>query len=368
MKYSFVDLFSGCGGMSYGFTKSDFIPIGAADLEVAKPSMGIGATECNRTYEKNIGLSPLNVDLHEITPDDLASHFGFGKNDVDVLISCAPCTGFSQKSSRNHIVDDKRNTLVHRSTIFLKCYMPAFFVMENVKELVKGRHSHHFEMLYKVLVELGYKIYVDVHELADYGLPQYRKRTLIVASRVGSPDLELPTVNKHKTVGDTIRHLSRLRAGSTSSRDKMHTAPNCTGVSLERMKAIPKNGGSWIDIPEEKEHLLIPSMRRDKPGSFPDVYGRLSWDKPAPTITRECGHPGNGRYSHPSQNRLISVREMSLLQGFPDSYEFVGQIGSRYRQIGDAVPPLISYAIAQQLADKLSGKWKASERLQVSVF
>src|SRR5438045_2267604 len=111
MKLNFVDLFSCGGGMSRGFMlQGSFKPIGAVDLEVAKPSHGLGATSCNATYEANIGLRPLAADLSVATPGEIASHFGFAASDVDVLISCAPCTGFSQKQSKNHINDDARNT------------------------------------------------------------------------------------------------------------------------------------------------------------------------------------------------------------------------------------------------------------------
>lgn len=119
----------------------------------------------------------------------------------------------------------------------------------------------------------------------------------------------------------------------------MHVCPSIRGHSLARMQAIPRDGGSWTDLTEDQAHLRIPSMNVEKPGSFPDVYGRLAWDRPAPTITRECSHPGNGRYSHPEQDRLLTVREMATLQGFPPDYHFEAPLSFRYRQIGDAVPP-----------------------------
>jgi DNA (cytosine-5)-methyltransferase 1 len=122
--------------------------------------------------------------------------------------------------------------------------------------------------------------------------------------------MELAKVNKPRTVRDAIGHLPRLEAGATDLLDAMHTCPGIAGRSLERMQAIPKDGGSWIDLTEEKAHLRIPSMNPAKPGSFPDVYGRLAWEKPAPTITRECSHPGNGRYSHPEQDRLLERDEV----------------------------------------------------------
>ena len=352
-----ADLFSGCGGMSSGFRNSKrFSIIGAADAQVAKPSAGQGTTSCNDTYEANIGLRPLGIDLSIATPHDIGSHFGFDRGDLDVLIACPPCTGFSQKNAKNHIIDDRRNGLVQRTAFFVEAWSPQYVVMENVKELIQGRHLHHFQFLYNELVRLGYGVSFEVHDLVDFGLPQFRKRTLVIAKKGGLVPIALPRIEKRKTVRDFIGHLPAISAGETASYDPMHCCPNHNALSLERLQAVPRNGGSWIDIPPEKNHLLIPSMNRENPGSFPDIYGRLSWDRPAPAITRECSHPGNGRYTHPEQDRLLSVREMSLLQGFPANYQFIGPLSSRYRQIGDAVPPLVSALIADLILADVDGR------------
>lgn len=365
---NFVDLFSCGGGMSTGFTRQgDFRTIGAVDLEVAKPSYGIGATSCNDTYEANLGLRPLSANLADTAPSEISSHFGFAASDVDVLISCAPCTGFSQKKANNHVEDDDRNKLVERTALYAEAWKPRYVVIENVKELLRGRHKHHFQGLHKKLTGLGYEVFAEIHNLRDFGLPQSRIRSLIVA-KLGAPfHMDLPVTNRTATVRDTIGHLPVLEAGTTSPDDAMHTCPGIRGVSLERMQAIPKDGGSWIDLTEDQAHLRIPSMRPEKPGSFPDVYGRLAWDKPAPTITRECSHPGNGRYSHPEQDRLLSVREMGLIQGFPSDYQFEGSLSSKYRQIGDAVPPVIATMIAQAIADDVAGKTSRSNASQFSL-
>ena len=357
MKLNFVDLFSGCGGASCGFVRnSSFNVIGAADLEVAKPSHGIGATNCNDTYEKNIGLRPLDADLSQVGPEDIADHFGLSASDVDVLISCAPCTGFSQKQSRNHVRDDPRNKLVERTALFAQAWLPRYIVIENVKELLKGRHSHHFKTLHQSLTSLGYDVQAEIHNLKSFGLPQSRIRSLVVA-KLGKPfELHLPRSDRETTVKDVIRDLPPLRAGETHPDDAMHACPSMNGRSLERMRAIPSDGGSWTDIPERLAHLRIPSMNVEKPGSFPDIYGRLAWDRVAPTVTRECSHPGNGRYCHPEQDRLVTVREMSLIQGFPSDYTFLGSLSFKYRQIGDAVPPLISSMIANVIAADAEGK------------
>jgi DNA (cytosine-5)-methyltransferase 1 len=127
----------------------------------------------------------------------------------------------------------------------------------------------------------------------------------------------------------------------------------------ERLKAMPKDGGSWADLVGFRDDLLIPSMIGKRIGSFPDVYGRLWWDRPAITVTRECAHPGNGRYVHPEQDRMLTVREMALIQGFPPDYVFLGPINARYNQIGDAVPPLVARSVAGHVAAMLSESVRA---------
>lgn len=356
MTLNFVDLFSCGGGMSRGFIdQGAFTPIGAVDLEVAKPTHGVGATSCNATYEANIGIAPLAADLSITSPAEVSSHFGFQPSDVDVLISCAPCTGFSQKQSRNYIKDDARNTLVERTAVFAAAWRPKYVVVENVKELIRGRHKHHFQGLHRSLSSLGYEIHAEVHDLKEFGLPQSRIRSLIVAKLDGEFHLRLPRVNQYTTVRNAIGHLPPLNAGEIDPDDPMHVCPNMGQLSLDRMRAIPTNGGSWTDIPEDKAYLRIPSMNVKKPGSFPDIYGRLAWDRVAPTVTRECSHPGNGRYCHPEQDRLLSVREMALIQGFPNDYNFVGSLSMKYRQIGDAVPPLVARQIANAVATDAAG-------------
>ncbi len=367
MELNFVDLFSCGGGMSSGFVSRGYRTIGAVDLEVAKPSHGTGATFCNDTYERNLGLRPMSADLSVTGPEEVAEHFGFSPNDVDVLISCAPCTGFSQKQSRNHVQDDGRNRLVERAAVFAAAWRPQYVVIENVKELLRGRHKHHFQNLHRSLTELGYDVFAEIHDLKEFGLPQSRIRSLIVAKLGGLFHLNLPRAGRHKTVRDAIGHLAPVAAGEPHPSDPMHTCPRIGGMSLERMRAIPRDGGSWTDLTEEQAHLRIPSMNVEKPGSFPDVYGRLAWDRPAPTITRECSHPGNGRYSHPEQDRLLTVREMALLQGFQPDYYFEGSLSFKYRQIGDAVPPFIAAMIAEAISADAAGRGASPEQLRMAI-
>lgn len=361
-KYKVVDLFSGAGGMSYGFKSlQNFSIVGAVDFQKGKPGRGKSpgsSTGCNPTYQKNIGIAPLNQDIGTLSPSEYRRSLGLEKRELTVLISCAPCTGFSQKNANNHTLDDPRNRLVARTADFVAEFEPEFLVMENVKELLTGRQRHHFEALKTRLEgELGYTLWAEVHDLADFGLPQRRRRALIIARRRGDLVGLTPKSNrKLVTVREAIGHLPPLKPGECSSSDLMHVCPSNTPPVQKRIKAIPKDGGSWADVmfnpaisDQEKREILTPSMFRARPGSFPDVYGRLWWDRPSITITRECGHVGNGRYTHPEQDRLLSVREMAILQGFPASYHFEGPLTARYNQIGDAVPPLVSRLVAKHI-------------------
>lgn len=361
MKLTVVDLFSGAGGMSTGFHRhGSFEIVGAVDLEKGKPGNGASAgtsTMCNPTYRRNIGVEPLNHDIGRLDPKVLAIYLGLRPGELDVLVSCAPCTGFSQKNARNHLVDDPRNSLVAKTAAFVETLRPRFLVMENVKELMIGAQRHHYDKLTTSLARLGYGVSAHVHDLSGLGLPQRRTRALLIAMRDGDP-LPLPRAPQPvATVRDTIAHLPAITAGATHPTDPMHVAPRLTQPVLDRIRAIPRDGGSWADVMADpglseraKRDLLTPAMFRARPGSFPDVYGRLWWDRPAVTITRECAHVGNGRYAHPEQDRLLTVREMALLQGFPADYVFEGRLTAKYNQIGDAVPPLISGQIAAHVA------------------
>jgi DNA (cytosine-5)-methyltransferase 1 len=352
---SVVDFFSGCGGTGWGFAShSAFKLIGAVDKQVAKPSGS--STKCNPTYSRNLGIEPKPYDLATLKPKEYMAELELHQGELDVLISCAPCTGFSQKNAQNHVVDDKRNQLVRRTGLFVEVMRPRFLVMENVKELLDGNFASHFRSLRKQLSQLGYSTWAEVHDLSEYGLPQRRIRSLVIASRDGVASGP-PLARTTRTVRDAIGHLPAVAAGETHPDDPMHRSPSMGKQVFDRIRAMPKDGGSWGDImtdphiPEERRrYLCTPAMFRARAGSFPDVYGRMAWDRPAPTIVRECGHVGNGRYAHPEQDRMLTVREMALLQGFPPDYEFVGPLIAKYNQLGDAVPPLISAQIAAHIA------------------
>lgn len=370
-KFTVVDLFSGAGGMSFGFhAHSQFQLVGAADAQVGKPSSRSGSLGCNRTYELNMGVRPVEVDLSIVDPHDLLKAWGFEAGEIDILSACPPCTGFSRTTSLNHTRDDPRNSLIGRVAEFANVIKPKVIVLENARELINGKQSHHLAQLTSDLQVLGYSVSCSVHMLTRFGLPQLRERALLIAAkepfRVHTID-ELWHGYEVRDSAVTVRHaigaLPRVAAGQAHSSDPAQVCPSFrSALTLQRLRAIPRDGGSWIDLMREPEtrELLNPAQRRiialGRLGSHPDVYGRMWWDRPARTLKRECAHVGNGRYSHPDQDRLCTVREMAVLQGFPIDYRFdLSSLANAYRHIGDAVPPLVAYQIASAVSWTLTG-------------
>lgn len=378
MAWTVLDLFSGGGGMSFGFhAHPAFEVVGAVDAENGKPSSPKGSLGCNATYALNMGIQPLALDLSAAERDDIATvaRRTLGFQPLDVLSACPPCTGFSRANPKNHVEDDARNSLVARTARWIAALRPRVVVMENARELLRGRFAHHHASLMEA-ISSDYTVHSAVHMLSDFGLPQKRERALIIAVR---RPLELRTledlwagwsvVPEALTVHHAIAHLPSVEAGEAHAEDRFHVSPAMTEPLVDRLRAMPHSGGSWRDLLEhpDADALLTPAMKRSaaagKLGSHPDVYGRMAWDRRAATIKRECGHVGNGRYAHPEQDRLCTVRELALLNGFPGDYQFGGQsVSNMYRHIGDAVPPLISHQLAWLAAWILSGKRPSLKR------
>ncbi|MGO3754065.1 DNA cytosine methyltransferase [Corynebacterium variabile] len=368
-KYSVVDLFSGGGGMSYGFhAHPNFEIVGSVDAQMGKPSSPSGSLGCNATYLANIGIPTMEANLECLPPSDLRSALGLSKGQLDVLAACPPCTGFSRANSLNHVVDDSRNSLVNRVFEYAKELRPSVIVMENARELLKGNFSHHFQKLSSDLESIGYAVEATTEILTKYGLPQIRERALVVAVR---GRLKPHMLNElwdgygispvSTTVRSAIGNFRPIVAGQCDRYDVDHVSPAFGRAETKaRTHAIPHDGGSWRQLAVVAPELLTPAMVEriecGRLGDHPDVYGRMWWDRPAPTIKRECGHVGNGRYTHPEQDRLLSVREMGAINGFPNDYRFIGSISNRYRHIGDAVPPLISFQIANAVNWTLEGQ------------
>jgi DNA (cytosine-5)-methyltransferase 1 len=356
-----VDLFSGAGGMSCGFSRHPaFEVIGAADAQIGKPSAAAGSLGCNATYSANAGLTPVEADLATADPADVCVAMNLPHRRPTVLAASPPCTGFSRTVASNHLRDDRRNGLVGRIADYAALLRPDIVLIENARELVTGRFSGHLRGLVRRLDGLGYAVVPATHFLTEFGLPQRRERALVVATRRPLPARSLADLWRGWRVDPKATHVRRaiwdlppVPAGQPSDADPLHVSPALRAeVSRRRLAAVPHDGGSWADLLRHPAgaSLLTPAMARRVArsdfGSHPDIYGRLWWDRPAVTVKRECSHVGNGRYAHPEQDRLCTVREMAILQGFPRDYQFTGSLANMYRHIGDAVPPLISYQLA----------------------
>jgi DNA (cytosine-5)-methyltransferase 1 len=366
-----VDLFSGAGGMSYGFhAHPDFRVAGAVDAQLGKPSAGRGTLGCNVSYQANMGLRPVEADLAGSDPEAVCAALGLAAGQVTVLAACPPCTGFSRTMARNHLRDDRRNGLVRRVSRFAAVLRPEIVLLENARELVMGRFAGHLTSLLADLAALGYQTSAGTHLLDRFGLPQRRERALVIAARQPLPLHDLSDLWAGWRVSPKATHVRRaiwelppVPAGTADLTDDLHVSPSLSAeANRRRLAATPHDGGGWADLigHPEAAALLTPAMQRRAAaghlGSHPDVYGRLWWDRPAVTIKRECGHIGNGRYAHPEQDRLCTVREMAILQGFPRGYRFAGSLSNMYRHIGDAVPPLISYQLAAACRWMLTGE------------
>jgi DNA (cytosine-5)-methyltransferase 1 len=362
-QWDVCDLFSGAGGFSLGFhAHPRFRIVAAIDAEIGKPSTGFGALNCNKTYRENIGIEPIAADLGRYSPSELRERLSArGIPDPTVICASPPCTGFSRTRAVNHIVDDPNNKLVGVAADFAEEFAPKVILIENARELLTGRFKKHGRNLVRRLESLGYTVVSRVHRLSQFGLPQSRERAVIVGTLAPLVPRTLDDLwdgyrisQAATTVRRAIASLPPLSAGVADINDEAHVSTAIRDpVALRRLKAIPHDGGSWADLIDRADagELLIGAMQRAiEAGTlnhFCDVYGRMAWDKPAPTIKRECCHVGNGRYAHPDQDRICSVRELGILQGFPMNYRFVSSSRKNmYRHVGDAVPPLISYQLA----------------------
>lgn len=343
--YDFVDFFCGAGGMSYGFHKigdltGKFRWAGAVDID----------KHAIDTYERNYGHRPVCINLGEECIESIRNSLDLNPTNELILIGCAPCQGFSAHRKKDHRGPDSRNTLVGRFAEIAVALQPKLIVMENVPDLLAKKHWHHYRVFKDTVEAAGYHIAVRILNMADYGVPQARFRTVLLASKDFIPTLPKPvfSASEYRTVRDAIANLPPLRAGQKDLNDPMHITSRHRNETIELLKQVPKDGGN-------RPQGVGPKCL-DKVSGFYDVYGRLAWDKPAVTITARCRTPSCGRFTHPEQDRGLSVREAALLQGFPPDFYFEGPFDDKYKQIGNAVSPIFSTRLAGHILTMLAGK------------
>ncbi len=331
-----VDLYSGCGGVTAALRAQRFKVVAAVDNDPLAAQTYRHNNKDTHFYEMDI----CKVDPREIRTKHL------GRNDLDVLVVCSPCQPFSNQN-RNRGTDD-RSELILQATRFARVLNPKIIFFENVPGITRKETSTVLMKLRNDLNQLGYSLnQPQTIDMADYGVPQRRRRCVLFATRPGyAMELPVPIASEgyRKTVRMAIGDLAPLRSGSRSKKDPLHFARKHQPIALKRMASIKKDGGDRFSLPAELEL----SCHKGKTG-YPDVYGRMWWDRVAPTLTTGCTDITRGRYMHPMQNRAISLREAARLQTFPDTYTFAGNAGQIAMQIGNAVPPAFVEAVAPAL-------------------
>jgi DNA (cytosine-5)-methyltransferase 1 len=339
-----VDLFCGIGGLSYGMKSKGFKIKAGFDLDWT----------CLYAYETNNEAKFIFKDIRTVLKEDIMPLYS--KKSIKVLAGCAPCQPFSSYAFKNKNKDKDKYNLLYEFGRLVKEVQPDIVTMENVPAITSFKLKSVLGDFVNTLKAEGYYVSYHVVYCPDYGIPQTRKRLVLLASKLGKIELIPPTHQKdnYVTVGDVIRNLPPLQAGEKCSTDKLHRCRALSELNLRRIEATPY-GGSWRDWPDE---LILNCHKKEGGKSFGSVYGRMTWEEPAPTMTTLCTGIGNGRFGHPVQNRAISAREAALFQTFPTTYKFFPNeqevsLTKASRYIGNAVPPRLGEVIAESIINHI---------------
>jgi len=333
-----IDLFCGVGGLTSGLTTSGIRVVAGIDIDKS----------CRFPFEANHPAARfVELDVAALTGQQLEAMWSSGT--TRLLAGCAPCQPFSSYT-RGKGVGHAKWGMLEQFARLVKETKPDLVTMENVPGL---QRQEPFQLFLKTLKKCGFHVAYGVLNAADYGVPQQRKRLVLLASRHGPVTLPVPTHPGKEhwvTVRKAIEDLPKLQHGRTSKNDAIHRAASLSPLNLKRIRAS-KPGGTWRDWPQE---LVATCHTKESGKHSAGVYGRMTWDAPAPTMTTLCNGFGNGRFGHPKQNRAISLREAAIFQSFPQNYIF-GEPGKDVssktvaRLIGNAVPPKLAEAVGRQL-------------------
>lgn len=346
-----VDLFCGAGGLSLGLRWAGVRVTAGIDVD---PS-------CEYAFSFNNSSRFLLRDVRDISGDALADLYP--PDSIRLLAGCAPCQPFSPFRRGADTSHETKWGLLREFSRLVTELRPELVTMENVPRL--GSTSIFHELL-QTLGELGYHLDWKSVYCPRFGLPQNRRRLVLLASLIGP--VKVPTgplsPARFKTVRDALSSLPPIEAGTCDSTDPLHKARGVSNVNLQRLKAS-RPGGTWEDWPKE---LRSPCHRRRSGKTFRNVYSRMSWDEPAPTITTECYNFGTGRFGHPEQDRSLSLREAALLQGFPRTYQFTRpgepvHLSRLGRLIGNAVPPALAFFVGRSLMRTVEANYPDTERV-----
>lgn len=349
-----IDLFSGCGGASLGFKEAGFKIVAAVDID---------RSACE-TYEMNVGIQPIEGDIRKITGEQILKRAGLKRGEVDVVVGCPPCQGFSSlRRTKKGDSPDRRDDLLMVFAQRIIEIFPRIAIFENVPGIMRGRGKTFVREFIKHLEEHGYFPIGKLFDAANLGVPQHRKRLILLLVReeaIGDELLPLLPRETHTdphraekegllpwmTVERAIADLPPLESGEKDPTIPLHEASDHKEKTLRIIRNVPKNGGSRKDLPK---HLWLPCHKKLDGRGAESVYGRMNWREPSPTITSRCIVPACGRFIHPEQDRAITPREAARLQSFDDDCSFLGTKESITWQIGNAMPPTLATAIGKAI-------------------
>lgn len=338
-----VDLFCGVGGLTYGLQKAGIPVVAGIDID----------DSCEYAYTYNNKCTFINKNIEDVTGKEIRNLLRGA--DVKILVGCAPCQPFSshQKDKQNRFRHKDWN-LLYQFGRLVEEVKPHIVSMENVPELEKEKV---FKDFVSKLEDLKYIVNYQVVNVANYGVPQRRKRLILLASRRKEIKLIGTTHQKYVTVREAIGDLPKISAGETNLIDRLHISSALSPINLERIQhSMP--GGTWHDWPER---LILNCHKKERGKTYASVYGRMRWDDLSPTITTQFVGYGTGRFGHPEQDRAITLREGAILQSFPPDYQFFSsddkiQIRKIARHIGNAVPPRLGEIIGESIIRSLPKK------------
>ncbi len=328
------DFFAGCGGSSKGFQAAGIEMVFALDND----------PDAKATFEENLaGIHYELTDIGDFDVQDLEPFIEKCAGHPILLCGCAPCQPFTKQNTKAKDVETK-GTLLGEFQGFVERYKPELVFIENVPGMqsVQGKEGP-FDSLITALERLDYHFDHRVEASQNFGVPQHRRRLVLVASRLGPISIPPATHGPgtrhpgYSTVREWIEDLPAIQAGETHPDDPVHRAANLSQLNLERIKALSEGEDrrKWPD--ELRLHCHTNGY-----SGHTDVYGRMWWDRPASGLTTRCISLSNGRFGHPTQHRAISVREAALLQTFPRDFTFKGNLTSMARQVGNAVPVILA--------------------------
>lgn len=347
-KLKAVDFFCSGGGMSYGMQQAGIKILAGIDFDES----------CKETYESNIkGAEFIHADVFELKEKDLENKLSLKKNDDElILIGCSPCQFWSIINTNKTKSAKSKNLLVEFSR-FVKYFRPGYVVVENVPGVLRRKEESGLNGFIKWLNLNGYKNpHFKVHNVNDFGVPQNRNRFTLIATRISKAEIiPLESKNKKLVVKDVLgvkNGFSKIVAGHKDKTKFYHTVSYISKINKKRLKKVKKDGGDRFGFANDPKLQL--KCFRGKNDSFKDTFGRLWWDRPSPTITTKFYSISNGRFTHPEEDRALSIREGATLQSFPKNYIFkTSSIAKTARMIGNAVPPKYAKAIGRAIINSI---------------